>query len=50
MTDEEIEAVNVKIDAWHFDGAGAGLSLHEYMGWTLEQYQKWAVTGVLPNA
>lgn len=46
VTEDEI---NDKIDAWHFDGAGEGLALYEYMGWTLEQYQQWAATGVLPN-
>lgn len=28
------------IDAWH-DGAGEDQALHEYLGWTWEQYKKW---------
>lgn len=47
MTEEEIED---KIEDWHFHGAGEGQDLHEFLGWTLEEYQQWAVTGILPNA
>lgn len=46
----EQAAINDKIEAWHFEGAGPGLELHEYLGWTWEEYAKWATTGVLPNA
>lgn len=43
------EEILDKIDAWHFDGAGEGLALHEYLGWTWNQYRDWAITGELPD-
>lgn len=46
MTDEEIDDL---IKAWHFDNAGPGLELHEFLGWTWEQYAYWAVSGVKPQ-
>lgn len=38
--DPEVEH---KIAEWH-DGAAPGLLLHEYLGWTWEQYRRWAET------
>lgn len=35
------------IDAWH-DGAGEGQELHEYLGWTCEQYARWVETSERP--
>lgn len=46
MTDDEVDD---KIDAWHFDGAGTDQTLWEYLGWTEEEYTKWAVTGTKPK-
>lgn len=46
MSPEEIDK---QIEDWHFNGAGEGQDLHEYLGWTWEQYAHWAVTGVIPN-
>jgi hypothetical protein len=37
LTDQEIDGM---IAEWH-DGAGQGLDLHEYLGWTREQYKTW---------
>ncbi|WP_157186566.1 hypothetical protein [Nocardia jiangxiensis] len=37
MTDDEIDD---RVDEWH-NGAGLGMDLHEYLGWTWEQYQEW---------
>lgn len=45
MTDEEVDDA---IDAWH-DGAGPGQSLHEYLGWTWEQYAHWVQTNEIPT-
>jgi len=41
LTPEELEA---RIDAWH-NGDGEGQELHEYLGWTWEQYKNWVKTG-----
>ena len=35
-----------RIDAWH-NGDGESKSLHEYLGWSWEQYKHWAETGEL---
>ncbi|MGY1946670.1 hypothetical protein [Nocardia asiatica] len=37
MTDDEIDDL---IDAWH-NGAGYGMPLYEYLGWTWNEYKAW---------
>lgn len=34
------EAVDAAVGAWH-EGDGLGMSLHEYLGWSWEQYKEW---------
>jgi len=47
MNDEEILD---KIDAWHLNEPGTeNLELHEYLGWTWEQYSHWVATNEIPN-
>lgn len=43
----EAEVENA-IDAWH-DGAGPGLELHEYLGWTWDEYKLWVESGEVPG-
>ena len=43
LTSDELDA---RIDSWH-NGDGEGQSIHEYLGWTWEQYKHWAETGEL---
>jgi hypothetical protein len=45
MTPDEIDNA---VDAWH-EGGGHGVQLHEYLGWTWEQYGHWAETGTPPD-
>lgn len=45
MTSEEL---NDLIDAWH-DGPDTDQALHEYLGWTWEQYVTWVETDVMPS-
>lgn len=35
-----------RIDAWHNGGSG---ELHEYLGWTWEQYAHWVQTNERPS-
>jgi hypothetical protein len=45
LTPEEIDA---KIHAWHdapSDSYIAQMQLHEFLGWTWEQFKEWAETG-----
>lgn len=35
------------IERWHA-GDGARLELHEYLGWTWEQYINWIQRGIIP--
>lgn len=44
MTDKEIEDA---ISRWHEDGDETR-SLHEYLGWTWEEYKRWGETDVKP--
>lgn len=44
MTSEEL---NDLIDAWH-DRPDTGQELHEYLGWTWEQYATWVETDTMP--
>lgn len=37
-----------RIDEWHF-GMGEGQELHEYLGWTLEEYAQWINKYDLPK-
>ena len=37
-----------KIDEWH-DGAGLNMELHEYLGWTEDEYWDWVRTSELPK-
>jgi hypothetical protein len=34
------EDIDDAIEAWH-EGAGSGLHLHEYLGWTWDEYVDW---------
>lgn len=36
-TEEEIDDA---VERWH-KGAGEGLELHEYLGWSVEEYSAW---------
>ncbi len=36
------------IDLWH-DGGGKGLALHEFLGWTWEQYAAYVERGEIPT-
>ena len=45
MTDEEIDNL---IDEWHNDQETT-LSLHEYLGWTWEQYARYVESGTIPE-
>ena len=45
-TDEEIDDA---IERWH-GGQGMGQELHEYLGWTWEEYGRWVETGEKPCA
>ncbi|TQS40395.1 DUF6980 family protein [Cryptosporangium phraense] len=45
LTNEEIDA---RIDAWHH-GAGGAMAMHEYLGWTWEEYRAWAERSELPR-
>lgn len=42
------EAVDTLVGLWH-DGAGLGLELHEFLGWTWREYARWVERSVLPN-
>lgn len=41
--------INDKIDLWHFNLEGQGQELHEFLGWTWEEYVEWVETGVIPD-
>lgn len=43
-TDDEIDAA---IERWH-SGHGMGQQLHEYLGWTWEEYGHWVETNEKP--
>lgn len=43
------DEINDAVDAWHSGGAETGEHLHEYLGWTWEQYSAWAERGVIPS-
>lgn len=45
MTGDELDD---KIQEWH-EGAGQGLALHEYLGFTLDEYKEWFKTGMVPK-
>lgn len=45
MTDEEIDD---KIEEWHQTSSYKELSLHEFLGWTWQQYKNWVEKGVKP--
>ena len=40
--------VDAAVEAWH-SGAGDGLELHEYLGWSWEQYARWVDDGIAPD-
>jgi hypothetical protein len=42
------ENIDDRIDAWH-DGGGRNLELHEYLGWTREQYKAWLERSEYPT-
>lgn len=44
MTEEEVMD---KIDEWH--EGNSELELHEFLGWTWEDYGRWAMTGLMPG-
>lgn len=41
--------IHGKIGEWH-DRTDDGQSLHDYLGWTWEQYKTWAETGKIPES
>lgn len=41
--------INDLIDLWHLDLVGRDQELHEFLGWTWEQYTSWVETGEIPN-
>ncbi len=41
------ENIDDLIDDWH-GSPDDGVPLHEYLGWTWEQYAHWVLTGKLP--
>lgn len=45
MTDEEVMDL---IDKWHDEGH-TSMSLHEYLGWTWEQYKRYVEKGEIPE-
>jgi hypothetical protein len=45
MTNDEIED---KIEEWH-EGAGPDKELHEYLGFTLDEYKDWFKTNLVPQ-
>lgn len=45
-TEEEIDDL---IDYWHTVDDGEA-PLHEFLGWTWEEYKLWVETGTQPNA
>lgn len=44
----EVVDINDKIEEWHIKG-GEGVSLHEYLGMSVEEYGDWIHTGKLPE-
>lgn len=44
MTDDEV--MN-KVEEWH--RSDSDLELHEYLGWTFEEYALWVSNGTLPD-
>jgi uncharacterized membrane protein len=45
MTKEELEK---RLEAWH-RGAGFGVPLNEFLGWTLEQTSAYILRGEIPE-
>lgn len=45
LTPDELDT---KIEAWH-NGDGEGKHLHEYLGWTFEEYKCWVEIGRMPD-
>ena len=46
---KSLKQIEKMIEDWHFNGAGEGQELHEYLGWTWEEYVTWVNTGIIPN-
>ena len=40
--------LDAAVEAWH-SGAGDGLELHEYLGWSWVQYARWVDDGIAPD-
>ena len=40
--------IHARIDAWR-DGAGAGMELHQFLGWSWKQYVGWVKSGSFPE-
>lgn len=50
LTSDELDS---RIEAWHnapSDSHLASMPLHEYLGWSWEQYKRWVENGDIPNA
>jgi len=45
MSDKELYE---QIESWH-KGAGADQNLHEFLGWTWDEYARWVETGEQPH-
>jgi len=43
------EEINNLIDQWHLGVAGQDLALHEWLGWTREEYALWVEVGTIPT-
>lgn len=48
MSQTTAENVHERVHAWQY-GAGRGLELHQYLGWTWKQYACWVKTGQVPS-
>lgn len=42
------DIVDDLVDAWHFDDAGPGLSLREFLNMSPEDFDHWSKTGDIP--
>lgn len=44
-----LENIDDRIDAWHDGDGDEDQPLHEYLGWTREQYAAWVERGEFPD-
>ncbi len=48
LVKEIADRISNSIDAWH-EGAGAGKSLHDFLGWTWEEYKDYVEDNIIPE-